>query len=377
MLFRSIALIRHRLPAQQEVDAEAAAAFAARLGWWPLAIDLACAWVRSLGGNHTRLPDFLARLDRLDLLTDGAPLAGYPKGVSGVIRELWEGLSTQSRAVLGIVIISGGAHVPLMVIDRWAASLRDAGVLEIDPRAALGELEASALVTRRLRYDAGSIRGIDEAVYVHEGIQAVLSGAIGADVRFVSLWLESYATILSELIDGAKLAEATSLLPAAEKLLSSLLTAGVTDSDGVQPLRSVLLTATTMMHNLGALATLTGLLDSARMWLRLAVDTREKIVPDQQRTTDGFAALQIQSLASLVQVALRQGRIDEIRPVVDAALHYLDGHSVDGLEAAGVQIMPALHALAEASQYAAGDSTHMRARIDRSEERRVGKECPV
>ena len=202
--------------------------------------------MRSLGGNHTRLPDFLARLDRLDLLTDGAPLAGYPKGVSGVIRELWEGLSTQSRAVLGIVIISGGAHVPLMVIDRWAASLRDAGVLEIDPRAALGELEASALVTRRLRYDAGSIRGIDEAVYVHEGIQAVLSGAIGADVRFVSLWLESYATILSELIDGAKLAEATSLLPAAEKLLSSLLTAGVTDSDGVQPLRSVLLTATTM-----------------------------------------------------------------------------------------------------------------------------------
>ncbi|MGW9555820.1 hypothetical protein ACWGSK_15055 [Nocardiopsis sp. NPDC055551] len=361
----AIALIRQRLPAPQEAggDDETALRFATRLGRWPLAIDLACAWVRGLGGDHTRLQEFVARLDRLDLLKDEAQLGSYPRNVSGVIRALWEGLSPESRAVLGIVIISGGAHVPLLVIDRWAASLRTGGGLDIDPGAVLDELAGAALMTRRLRSDAGNISGIDEALYVHEGIQAILSKAIATEIGLFYPWMETYADIVNELLNGARLVEASALLSAAEKLLIFLMTARAAEDTGDQALQMMRVIAATMMHNLGTLATLTGLLDVASTWLRLAVNTREELVSDQQRTPV-FVATQIQTLAALAQVVFRQSHFDEIKPIVEESLRQLNGRSVDELENTGFPVLPSLRVLGEVTHFMPEDSTHLREQID-------------
>ncbi|WP_146223291.1 hypothetical protein [Nocardiopsis sp. L17-MgMaSL7] len=361
----AIALIRQRLPAPQEAvgDDETALRFATRLGRWPLAIDLACAWVRGLGGDHTRLQEFVARLDRLDLLKDETQLGSYPRNVSGVIRALWEGLSPPSRAVLGIVIISGGAHVPLIVIDRWAASLRTEGGLDIDSRAVLDELAGAALLQRRLRSDVGNISGIDEALYVHEGIQAILSKAIATEIGLFYPWMETYAGIVNEFLDGARLVEASALLPAAEKLLIFLMTARVAEDDGDQALQMMRVIAATMMHNLGTLATLTGLLDAASMWLRLAVNTREELVSDQQRTPV-LVATQIQTLAALAQVVFRQSHFDEIQPIVEESLRHLNGRSVDELEHTGFPVLPSLRVLSEVTQFMPEDSAHLREQID-------------
>ncbi|KFU75438.1 hypothetical protein SAMN04489729_2624 [Amycolatopsis lurida] len=357
-------LIRHRLSTPgQAGPADAvdpvAVEFAAQLGSWPLAIDLACTWVRSLGGNFSRLREFLERLSRFDPMEQGTPLGSYPKGVGGIVRELLNGLSEQGLVVLGVVAMSGGSHVPAALIEEWASTLPDNGPRSINTRAAIDELVKVSLIKKQLRYDVKSIRGLDEAIYVHEGILVIFHRlAIGIEYAYVHNWVRTCTEVLTRMFNQALFSDATALMPAADATLTSLLSAEPSDDDlNRQAVESIQLSATFLMHNLGTLATLTGLFDLASKWLTAAFDLREHLGSDADRHEPALAATQIQTLAALAQAVARQKRPDKIRPILAAAAHYGQAHPFTDLDTPSTPISAALHTLRDAAKYAQEDNS--------------------
>lgn len=372
-------LIRDRLSTPCPADAAdaadpVAAEFAARLGSWPLAIDLACAWVRSLGGDFSHLRDFLERLDRFDLTEEDTTLGSYPKSAGRVVRELLNGLSEQGLVVLCIVAMGGGSHVPVALVEKWASSLPENGPRSVDARAAVDELVKVSLTKKRLRYDVKSVQGLDEALYVHDGVLAVVRGlAIGIELGYVYNWVCTCTDVLTGLVDQALFSDAAALLPTADATLTAVLSAEPSDGDSNrQAAESVQLTATFLMHNLGTLATLTGLFDLASKWLTVAFNLRERLGSDADRNESALAATQIQTLAALAQAVVRQKRPDQIRPILAAAARYGQAHPVTDLDTPSTPISGALHTLRDAAEYAQEDCSDLRDWIVDALEQREG-----
>ncbi|WP_156993152.1 hypothetical protein [Pseudonocardia acaciae] len=360
-------LIRDRLSTPSPADSAhaadpVAAELAARLGFWPLAIDLACAWVRSLGGDFSHLPDFLERMDRFDLTEEDKTLESYPKSAGRVVRELLDGLSEQGLVVLYIVVMGGGSHVPVVLVEKWASSLPENGLSLVDARAAVDELVNVSLVKKRLRYDVKSVQRLDEALYVHDGVLAVVRGlAIGIEVGYAYNWVRSCSDVLTRLVDEALFSDASALLPTADATLRAVLSvAPGNDDPNRQVADSFQLVATILMHNVGTLATLTGLFDLASKWLTVAFNLREHLGDDADRNEPMLAATQIQTLATLVQAVVRERRLDQIRPILAAAARYGQAHPIADLDTPITPISAALHTLRDAANYALEDCTDLR-----------------
>ncbi|ANN17239.1 hypothetical protein SD37_17370 [Amycolatopsis orientalis] len=359
-------LIRDRLSQPSPADPAnpvdpVAVEFATQLGSWPLAIDLACAWVRSLGGDFAHLRDFLERLDRFDLTEQDTPLGSYTKSAGGVVRELLNGLSEQGLIVLGVVAMSGGSHVPIALVEKWASSLPDNGPRSINARAAVDELVMVSLIKKRLRYGVKSVQGFDEALYVHEGVLVVFRRlAIGLEHGYVYNWVCTCADVLAGLVDQALFSDASALLSTVDATLTSVLSAELSDDDlNRQAVESIQLTATFLMHNLGTLATLTGLFDLASKWLTVAFNLRERLGSDADRNEPALAATQIQTLAALAQAVARQKRPDQIRPILVAAARYGQAHLVTDLDMPSTPISGALRILRDAAKYAQEDCSDL------------------
>jgi len=338
-----------------------AAEFAVRLGSWPLAIDLACAWVRSLGGDFSHLPDFLERLDRFDLTEEDRTLGSYPKSAGRVVRELLNSLSEQGFVVLSIVAMGGGSHVPVVLVEKWASSLSDNGLTSVDARAAVDELVKMSLTQKRLRYDVKSVQGLDEALYVHEGVLVVVRGlAIGVELGYAYDWVKTCTDVLTGLVDQALFSDAAALLPAIDATLSTVLS--MRPGDGT-PNREVTdyfqFITTILMHNLGGLASLTGLFDLASKWLTVAFNVREHLSGDAERNEPALAATQIQTLAALAQVVVRQKRHDQIRPILAAAARYGQTHPIADLDTPDTPISAQLRTLQDVANYAQEDCSDL------------------
>ncbi len=360
------ALIRDRLSTASPADPVAAtdpvaAEFATRLGSWPLAIDLACAWVRSLGGDFSRLQDFLDRLDRFDLTKEDTELGSYRRSAGRVVRELLDSLSAQAFAVLSVVTASGGAHVPVALVEQWASTLPEKVVPPIDARAAIDELIGASLAKKRLRYDVESVRRLDEALYVHDGILAVAREmTIGIELAYLHNWMSTCTDVLSGLVDQALFADASALLPAADQLLTTVLSAAPGDDADPHTVEWFQVRATVLMHNVGLLAILTGLFDLASKWLTCAFNVRERMAGVTAHDERALAVMQIQTLAMLMEAILRQKRVDRIRPILEAAVHCASGHRASDLSAPGEPVSDALRTLAEAAKYAQVDCSDLR-----------------
>lgn len=360
------ALIRHRLSTPSPADLEAAAdpvaaEFATRLGSWPLAIDLACAWVRSLGGDFSRLRDFLDRLDRFDLTREDTTLGSYSRSARRIVRELLNSLSGQAFAAFFVVTASGGSHVPVALVEQWASSLPEKIPYPVDAQAAIDELIGASLAKKRLRYDVKSVRGLDEALYVHDGILAVARElTIGIEHGYLYHWTRTCTDVLAALVNQALFSDASALLPAADRLLTTVLS--VTPGDGADPqtVEWFRVSATALMHNVGLLAILTGLFELASKWLTSAFNIRERMASAVAHDERALAVLQIQTLGMLVQAVQRQKRIEQIRPILEAAAHYASAHHAANLSAPSASVSDALRALAEAATYAQEDCSDLR-----------------
>lgn len=363
------ALIRDRLSIPSLADPVAAtdpvaAEFATRLGSWPLAIDLACAWVRSLGGDFSRLRDFLDRMDRFDLTEEGTRLGSYPRSAGRVVRELLTSLSGQAFAVLSIVTASGGSHVPVALIEKWASSLPETILPPVNARAAIDELISASLAKKRLRYDVKSVHGLDEAFYVHDGVLAVIRElAIGIELGYVYNWINTCTDVLASLVDRALFSDASALLPAADRLLMTVLSAAPGGDADPQAAEWLRVSATVLMHNVGLLATLTGLFDLASKWLTSAFNLRERMGSAAANDERALAVMQIQTLAMLMEAVLRQKRVERIRPILEATVRYASDHLVSDLSAPGIPVSGALRTLAEGAKYAQEDCSDLRGRI--------------
>ena len=397
------ALIRHRLAdpgsSWEELLDPIAIDFARRLGRWPLAIDLACAWVRRLGGDLSRLPDFTARLDRFHITEeDGTGLGGYSRAVGVLVRELWNSLSAPAQNVLTIVVISGGSSIPAKLVEDWGRAMCTRSPFTIDARSAVRELVGVSLLTRRLRGDAHSISRYDEIISAHGGIRIALEQAgFGVPVALTSTWLEVCADALLGAIGPGRIADAEALVPPIGAFLEGLLvstaedvgdhhpdattnqsstspdlTEGAedaenTDLDGHGLRRVLRMTATTVMHNLGSLDLLSGRFERAAYWLSSAVEVREEHCADvDQEHRPNFAATQIQTLGQLIQAEAHRRAFERIRPIALRALAYAEDPRVFDVTGIDPPVAPVLHSIAENTHLASEDCADLRARIEQS-----------
>lgn len=360
------ALIRDRLSKSSLVDPvpaidPVAAEFAIRLGSWPLAIDLACAWIRSLGGDFSRLRDFLDRLDRFDLTKDDSVLGSYPRSAGRVVRELLSSLSVQSFTVLSVVTASGGSHVPVVLLDEWASSLAEGPMPLIDVRAALDELIGTSLVNKQIRFDVKSVQGFDEAIYVHDGILvAVRKLEIEIRLGYLYSWMNTCSDVLTSLIDQALFSDASALLPATDQLLATVLSATPGDDNDRETAELFQVSATVLMHNVGSLAIFTGLFELASKWLTCAFKLREQMRSTIDHDERALAVMQIQTLATLAQAVVRQKRFEQVRPILERAVNYASGHCASDPGALDTPVSRELYALADAARYAQEDCSDLR-----------------
>lgn len=396
------ALIRHRLSGpgscwDEPLDPDAVE-FSHRLGRWPLAIDLACSWVRQLGGDISRLPEFTARLDRFHLTEeDGEGLGGYPRAVGVLVSELWNSLSAPARSVLTMVVLSGGSSLPAGLIDDWGQAVSERSPLTITARSAIIELVGVSLLTRRLRGDARSASRYDEIVSVHDGIRLTLEEAgIGVPIGLTYTWLEVCAEALLGAIRTGRFVDAEVLAPPISVFLQHLLVAATDDADDhspavppglssdpadpsreageqmgggpehVSPHRLQREMATTVMHNLGVLDLLIGRFERAEFWLSCAVDVREEPGTRLSRAdSPSFAATQIQTLGQLIQAVAHRRAFDRIRPLALRALAYAEDPRVFDVTGIDPPAATVLRTIEMNTFQASEDCTDVRADIAR------------
>ena len=396
------ALIRHRLSGpgncwDEPLDPDAVE-FAHRLGRWPLAIDLACSWVRQLGGDISRLPEFTARLDRFHLAEEhGAGLGSYPRAVGVLVNELWNSLSDPARSVLTMVVFSGGSSVPTGLIDDWGRAVSERSPLTLEACPAISELAGVSLLTMRLRGDARSTSRYDEIVSVHDGIRLTLEEA-GIEVLsgLTYTWMEVCAEAMLGAIRAGRFVDAEVLAPPIGAFLQHLLVATADDADDpssatapgrssdpadpsreagepmdggpedVSPHRLQREMATTVMHNLGVLDLLTGQFERAEFWLSRAVDVREEPGAGLSRAdSPSFAATQIQTLGQLIQAVAHRRAFDRVRPLALRALAYAEDPRVFDVTGIDPPAATALRAIEMNTFQASEDCTDVRADIAR------------
>lgn len=338
--------------------------FASRLGRWPLAIDVACAWVRNRGGDLSVLRRFTERLDDLDLLSADGQQGAPALQVRQVIDRLVESISPESRLTLGMIVASGGKHVPVHVVERWSHSVRAHIRFDVTAAAVLEELAGTALITRRMVGDALDHRAAAEAVTVHDGIQMVLRDRVAAHAGPLSLWLEAYATAFNDEIMAARFNEASAMTTAAEALLRSVLGVAPAEPDGIDIARGLVAMSTTLMHNVGTLAMMQGRLATAAEWLRLAIESRELVIDEDQRQTAVFLATQIQTISTLIQVVVRQEVLDEVEQLARRTLRLLDAYEIQPSATEAIPVAEAVRVVASAARHAPHDLTEVIARLE-------------
>lgn len=395
------ALIRHRLADHGSTWEEPldpiAIDFVRRLGRWPLAIDLACSWVRRLGGDLSRLPDFTKRLDRFHITAeDGVGLGGYPRAVGILVAELWDSLSESAQRVLAMVVSSGGVSVPIGLLEAWGRVVSERLAITIDVQSAVHELVSVSLLTQRLRGDAHSTSSYDEIVSSHDGIRITLEkDGIEVPALLTYGWLEVCAEAMFGVIGQGWIAEAEALATPIGSFLERLLVSTVDNADdhdsvgtedpgfsvvnlaedpadtvGEDPddrgARRVLRSeATTVMHNLGSLDLLSGRYERAAFWLSAAVQVREELGADVDEVLrSNFAAMQIQTFGPLIQVEVHRRAFERIRPIALRALEYAEDPRVFDVTGIYPPIAAVLQSIAEITRLASEDCSDLREQIE-------------
>lgn len=190
-------------------QSEACDELARRLEYWPLAMELATAWIQQRHGGLEQLSDFVDRLDRLDL--DDASLVphGYPTTAYRVVMDLLDGLTKDAKTLAMGIALMGGHRVPVTLLDSWAAKL-------VSAPEARHELVRHSVVALSLHPDQRGPHIYDETAEIHDAVRLILERSpqgIPFEARALMALVQVCSEQIETLIEGERFIEAATLLP--------------------------------------------------------------------------------------------------------------------------------------------------------------------
>lgn len=318
---------------------------ARRLEYWPLALELATAWIKQRGGNIESISDFVDRLDRLNF--DDASLVphGYPATAYRVVMDLLRDLTENENTLIIGITLMGGHHIPVPLLDSWIATLGST-------RELLNGLMRRNVVTMSLHPDQRGPHDYDEFVDMHDAVQLILKGltqGVPIDAHDLVSLLEACSEQIHTLLNEQRFIEAaTLLLP-----VNTLLTICEFNSSS----KNILDECTPLMNNVGVLAMN---LDGAgpgpkwtrqigRKWLDFAIKTRMRIsgctIADINPVE--VAALQVESIGVLAYFLDLLQEDEELLKWSRIAVHYAAPHG-EALNQFGTKIPETLGMIREA-----------------------------
>lgn len=312
-----------------------------RLEYWPLALEIATAWIRQRHGEFGEISDFVDRLDRLDL--DDAMLVphGYPTTAYRVVADLLEAVPDDAKTLATGIALMGGHRVPLTLLETWAAKLTSGN----DAR---NELVRRNVIALSMNPDQRGPHIFDETVEMHDAVRLILERsrwgvAIEADA------LDELVRTCSEQVEtltaGERFIEAATLLPPVDELLGRCVTN--------LPPKQIPGTWTTLMHNVGSLAMLIDgvspdpgwVMRIARRWLAIALNIRREVA--RQHDPVAIAALQIETIGALACVLHKLHEDDELLQAAWLAVEYGEPYGAE-MNQIGTMVPEALHMIQEA-----------------------------
>lgn len=358
----ALALVRARLDSSSKdlpapTGPETVHHFIDLLGRWPLAIELACSWVRRLGGDEQSLPQFIERFERLDLGDESLKPDGYHETAEHVALDLWNSLSEEAKTAASLVLASGGYRVPIALLRRWKEEVLETIGEDLNIEAAIRELLDTSLASAIVQDEGLGPNQYDEVISLHSGVQRVLERTgIPLSVAQVFLWTEVYSTSISLTFASASFGEGSLLLPSALSLLQR--TRPFKDP---QPL---VIALSMLMHNAGTLASVTGPLETAVSVLRAALTTREEHAEHTLVVEPGAALMQAQTLGALITTSARLGELDDIVQLAEYGLSLVEQHEPDLSGEITNTLAPALQAVLIVMPNLGVDAEDLTARIE-------------
>lgn len=314
-------LVRHRLGTSADPVQTASddiARLAKTMGYWPLAIDMACHWIARRGGRLSNLQDYLDRLDDVDLDEAQSVPAGYSGTAVAAIMLAWDDLSEPARAIVTLGLLCGGDDVPLDALWRACEMLPEEFRPDaFEQEAVLEELSSSSLITRFLKDSRdGDAPGRDR-IAVHESLRLV------GDGRWE--YPGAYLLALSNALDGrsrplrdeARIQAAASYLPAS----TSVLRFATALFDPEQQARFA-----PALHNAGDLLLLTGAAEQAALWLNHAASVYAARIDNESDPALGLMEYFLGSAGRLTTALSRTQYSERVYRVVEFACDLAERH---------------------------------------------------
>lgn len=314
-------LVRRRLGAgnaQEQVLTEDIARLASTMGYWPLAIDMACHWIARRGGRLSTLQDYLDRVGDVDLDEEQSVPVGYTHTAVQAILLAWNDLSDTARVVLLMGLLCGGDDVPLDAVAGAVAELpEDLRRVSFDQEVVFAELSSSSLVTRFLKDSRDPEAPGRDRIAVHESLRLVADGRWEYPGIYVLVLSNALDGRARPLRDAARIQAAASYLPAGTSVL--MVAAMMLDVGDQLPFAPA-------MHNAGDLLLLTGSAEQAAFWLTQAAGVYAERIENDPDPGMRMVEYFFVSAGRLTTALARTPHTDRIDRVVEFALGVANAH---------------------------------------------------
>ena len=318
---------------------------ARRLEYWPLALELATAWIKQRSGDIERISDFVDRLDRLNL--DDASLVphGYPATAYRVVMDLLRDLTENEHTLIIGIALMGGHRIPVPLLDSWIEKLGAT-------RELLNGITHRSVVTMSLHTDQRGPHDYEESVDMHDAVQLILTRSpqgIPIEAHDLISLLEACSEQIHTLLNEQRFIEAATLLLPVDTLLKTCASNSST--------KNLLGNWTPLIHNMGVLAmNLDGAGPGPKWtrqigchWLDFAIMTRMQIT--SRITTEiepvEVAALQVESIGVLAYFLDILHEDERLLKLSQIAVYYGELHG-EALNQFGTKVPETLGMIREA-----------------------------
>lgn len=277
-------------------------AISSALAGWPLALELAVAWIARHGGPDKAMMQFTDRLDRLDLDNEELLPHGYPRTAAQVVLADWRELSPEARKLASFLLVTGGSRVPRRLLLDALAQI---GMSQ----KAVEELLSSGLIRQEI-LTSDRPHDLDEVLTIHGFVQLVMTKQdIPLNGPEISAILITSDKWVQQLTEDGRFREGAVLIHPIDYFLRQMVKV-FKDSPKALTLASV------PMHNFAQLAFITSQARVAHLWSREAFRARQ----DQLELVRNHATWVQMQLQTLSIIAITAARLHKDEEVVEVAL---------------------------------------------------------